>query len=390
MTSLFDYSQIASEDVTQLGNILEQCFVMSPGDSKVFFERIGLENFRVIRRGEQIVGGLATIPMGQWWGSQRLPMTGIAAVGVAPESRGTGSALFMLQYTLKELYASGVALSALYPAIQHLYRKVGYEQGGSFCSWEIPTKSIQVKDQPLPVLPVASNYEVFHKLYDRQAQLTNGYLDRHQCNWQNIIKSEEKEAVYAYLIGSTDKPEGYMIFSQHQVENSTLITVRDWVVLTNAAAQTLWCFLGNQRAQIEKVRWKSSAVDLLTLMLPEQSFKPRFIDRWMLRVVDVVKALEKRGYPPGIQAQLHLEVEDDLIAENNGNFILSVANGRGEVSIGGKGELKLDIKGLAPLYTGLFTPHQLQLMGKLEATETALLAATQIFAGASPWMADYF
>ena len=110
----------------------------------------------------------------------------------------------------------------------------------------------------------------------------------------------------------------------------------------------------------------------------------------MLRVIDVVKALEKRGYPASIQTELHLEVEDDLIAENNGKFILSVTNGRGEVTKGGKGELKLDIKGLAPLYTGLFTPQQLQISGKLQATETSLDIATQIFAGSSPWMIDYF
>jgi predicted acetyltransferase len=110
----------------------------------------------------------------------------------------------------------------------------------------------------------------------------------------------------------------------------------------------------------------------------------------MLRVVDVVKALEKRGYPTKIQTELHLKVEDDLIAENNGKFILSVANGRGEVTKGGKGELQLDIRGLAPLYTSLFTPQQLQIAGKLQGTETSLDTATQLFAGSSPWMADYF
>jgi predicted acetyltransferase len=107
-------------------------------------------------------------------------------------------------------------------------------------------------------------------------------------------------------------------------------------------------------------------------------------------VVDVQKALEKRGYPEGIQGELHLEVRDDLIAENNGKFILSVTNGRGEVTKGGKGELQLDIRGLAPLYTNLFAPSALQVMGQLEGTETAISTATQIFTGSSPWMPDFF
>lgn len=138
------------------------------------------------------------------------------------------------------------------------------------------------------------------------------------------------------------------------------------------------------------MRWKSSAIDSLTLLLPEQTAKIKTTSRWLLRIIDVIKALELRGYPPGIQTELHLEIQDNLLTENNGKFILYVANGRGEVTKGGKGELQLDIRELAPLYTSLFTPYHLQIAGKLNGTETAILAATQIFAGASPWMADFF
>ena len=391
MTSEFEYSQIANqEDIARLGNILEQCFLMSPGESEIFFNRLGLENFRIIRQGEQIAGGLATISMGQWWGGQPVPMTGIAAVGIAPEYRGSGAALAMMQHVVKELYAKGVPISALYPATQRLYRKAGYEQGGFSCIWEVPTESILVKEKPLPVCDVPGNHEIFHQLYQHQAKLNNGLLDRHQGLWQRISRPDENEAVYAYLIGCADQPQGYIIFSQHQNQDGSSIRLRDWTVLTTAAAQTLWRFIANHRSQIKYVRWRGSAIDSLTLLLPEQTAKQKSAMRWMLRVINVSTALEKRGYSPGIQAELHLEVQDDLLAENNGRFILSVANGRGEVTSGGKGEMKLDIRGLAPLYTGLFTPQQLQLAGQLDATETAMSAATQIFAGASPWMADFF
>ena len=68
--------------------------------------------------------------------------------------------------------------------------------------------------------------------------------------------------------------------------------------------------------------------------------------RWMLRIVDVSKALEKRGYPQGTEAELHLEIRDNLLAENNGMFVLTVANYSGEVTKGGKGELQLEISSL--------------------------------------------
>ncbi|MBN3899568.1 MAG: GNAT family N-acetyltransferase [Nostoc sp. NOS(2021)] len=392
MTPKFEYSTLAHpQDIQQLGSIFEQCFISGLGSEEVYINLIGVENFRIIRKLQQVVGGLATLDMGQWWGGVRVPMTGIAAVGIAPEYRGSGAAIALVQHTLKELYARGVAISALYPAVQSLYRKVGYEQGGNWCGWEVAANTIQLREQPLPLEPIVTiNHQVFHELYQQQARLTHGYLDRHPVIWQRLIQPDQKETFYAYFIGSKEKPQGYILFSQHPAEDGAILRIKDWVILTSAAAQSFWSFLANHRSQIDRVRWKSSVIDSLTLLLPEQTAKIRHTNRWMLRVIDVVKALEARGYPTGIQAELHLEIEDNLLTGNNGKFILSVANGRGEVIKGGKGELQLDIRELAPLYTSLFTPYHLQQAGKLHGTETAILAATQIFAGASPWMADFF
>jgi predicted acetyltransferase len=351
MTPEFRYTQSTrAEDVHHLGNILDQCFINIPGSEENFINQVGVENIRLMRDSDQIAGGLAMISMGQWWGGQCIPMVGIAGVGIAPEYRGTGVAANLIRNAVKELYSTGVPISVLYPAVQRLYRKAGYEQAGCSCIWEVPTKDMK----------------------------------------QEVLFTREKETVYAYLLGATEQPQGYIIFSQHQENDGSVLRVRDWVVLTTAAANTFWSFLANHSSQVDKIRWTSSAVDLLSLLLPEQSVKQKRIKRWQLRVIDIIKALEQRGYPLGIQAELHLLVQDDLVPENNGKFILNVADGRGQVAKGGKGDMKLDISGLAPLYTGLFTPRQLQLAGRLDATEVSLVAAAQLFAGVSPSMPDFF
>ncbi|MBD2344120.1 GNAT family N-acetyltransferase [Anabaena subtropica] len=391
MTPRFKYTRASQGDIQQLGSILEQCFVMSSGDSKIYAKGIGLENFRVIYREDIVAGGLAILPMGQWWGGQRVPMAGIAAVGIAPEYRGDGAAIALIQHTLQDISEQEIPISVLYPATQRLYRKAGYEQAGTSCVWEISAESIQIRQQPLPVEPIIpKNQTFFRELYQQQAQLTHGYLDRHPAIWQGLMRTSDSETLYSYLIGDKDQPQGYIIFTQERTKDDTILRIRDWVMLSNAAVQSFWSFIANHRSQIDKVLWKSSVVDALTLLLPEHSATIKNQDRWMLRIVDVCKALEARGYPSGVDAELHLEVQDDLLTANNGKFILSVANCKGKVTQGGKGELQLDIRGLAPLYTGLFTPRQLQLTGKLNATETALLTATQIFASESPWMVDFF
>lgn len=393
MTSQFEYGTVSKpEDAQQLGMILNQCFnSQSPSGWQTYSQCIGLENFRIIRQAGQIIGGLAILHLGQWYGSGQVPMAGIASVGIAPEHRGTGAAMELLTHTLRELYAKGVPVSTLYAATQRPYRKVGYEQGGIFCGWELATGSIQLKDHSLPMHPVMPvRQEVFHDLYHEQAKATNGNLDRNQCIWEGVVKQSTEDLVYAYLIGSATQPEGYIIFTQKQENDSCLIYIRDWVVLTAAAARRFWTFVADHRSIVKKVRWRSSSVDPLTLLLPEQTGKIRFLEHWMLRVVDVSKSLEKRVYPLGIETELHLEVKDNLLQENNGKFVLSVFNGQGEVKKGGLGQLKVDIRGLAPLYTGLFTPRQLQLIGQLEGKEATLNAATQLFAGPQPWMPDHF
>lgn len=387
MTSQFEYNTISStEDEERLQKILQQCFNSPPDESiQTYFQRIGRENFRSIHDPHQMIGGLAIIPQGQWFGGECIPMGGIAAVGIAPEYRGFGAALELMQQTIKELYARGIAISTLYAATQRLYRQVGYEQGGSLCSWEMPTNTIMMRDRTLPMQAVNLDHPQLHNLYQQQAKSTNGYLQRHQIIWQEIVEA----STYAYLIGA-EQPEGYLIFKQQKINHIDYIIVVDFVLLTPGAVRCFWTFIGDHRSQIEKVKWKHSLNNFLSLILPEQTAKIISLSHWMLRIVDVVKALEKRGYPQILVAELHLDISDKLIEENNDKFILKVAQGHGKITKGGRGDLKLDISGLSPLYTGLFTPQQLQLMGRLEATPTALLSATQIFAGSSPWMSDFF
>jgi len=393
MTSQYEYGSFSNAEAAKsLGVVLGQCFGdPSPTGWETYAKLIGRENFRIIRQNNKVAGGLAILSVGQWYNSQIVPTAAIASVGIAPEYRGSGTAAALLTNTLKELYANGVPLSILYAATQRLYRKVGYEQAGNFCRWEIAADSIQIIDRTLPIQPInPAEHEVLHKLYQQNAQVTNGHLERNQCFWQLLLEPPKDQETYAYLIGSEVQPEGYVIFFQHRESNEFTIVIRDWVVLTEAAGRRLWTFLADHRSQIEQIQWRSSIIDPLSLLLPEQTAKISVSDRWMLRVVDVVKALSKRGYPTQVEAILHLDIHDDLIEENNGQFVLTVSGGRGEVTKGGTGDLQCHIRALAPLYTGLFTAHQLQQMGQIKATHEALAIARQLFSGSQPWMSDKF
>lgn len=64
--------------------------------------------------------------------------------------------------------------------------------------------------------------------------------------------------------------------------------------------------------------------------------------------------------------------------------------GRGPVRRGGKGELAMDVRGLAPSFTGHLDAEALRLAGLVEGEPAALAAATARFAGPAPRMSDMF
>jgi predicted acetyltransferase len=70
--------------------------------------------------------------------------------------------------------------------------------------------------------------------------------------------------------------------------------------------------------------------------------------------------------------------------------MLNVADSAGHVRKGGDGDLRIDARGLAALYSGFMAPVELQAIGLLDGPADALARATAVFAGSRPWVGDMF
>jgi predicted acetyltransferase len=160
--------------------------------------------------------------------------------------------------------------------------------------------------------------------------------------------------------------------------------------LTAEAGKRLWSFLALHSSQCRDIYWRGPSVDPLLRLVPNPEYRVVLKEFWMLRLINVPKALELRGYPKDTKAELHIEVADDILTANNGRFILHVNSGKAEVAEGGRGDMRIDVRDLAPLYSGMVTPAQLQALGAIEATTEAVTAASALFAGPEPWMPDSF
>lgn len=380
-----------AEELAATADIISQSFAIAPAESLGMVEKTGLSSYRVLRGEGGVVATALPIPMGQWFGGRRVGLAGIGAVGVTPSARGQGTATQIMQRVLQELRGAGFPLSALYPATQPLYRRVGFEQAGSRYEIRVQAHGLDFSERSLTLRAVKpSDHEAIQEAYRRHAASRHGFLDRGPYIWDRVI-NPRNETAYGFLVEGAHGVEGYVyLVRRRKVDLKQEITLTDFVALTPAAARRLLSFLGDHRSLALEVVWNGSPSDPLLFLLKEQTYQVRHLFHWMLRVLDVPAALEARGYPAGVAGTLHLEVTDDLFPENQGRFVLQVSGGEGQVRRGGEGMIRLDIRALAPLYSGFLSAEALRSVGALSADDASARMATSVFSCSTPALPDMF
>lgn len=394
-------------DLEALMRILGRAFNMRPRDAERYQQLIGRENFRVLREGDSVAGGLAIIRMGQFFGGCSVPTAGIAAVGIAPWMRGRGAARFLMTEALRELRDEGFAISTLYPATQRLYRAVGYEIAGSQYDITVPLDAIHVKDSGLSVRPATEEDEgAVEKLYRDHAVSRAGHLDRNAVMWRRV-RTPRGKAADGFVVKNGSALEGYVYFLQTSARKKPYsLHISDMLATTPAAARRLLSFLAEHRSVGEHARWAGSPFGPIIAALPENTWSIKLHMHWMVRILDVKTALEQRGYHACTAGTLHLTIDDDSFDANAGSWTIEVRNRKATVTHGSKthkgtsggvgtsgggGGIRLSARALAPLYTGFMSAHDLATLGWLHADDAeALDCATGLFAGPMPCMGDGF
>jgi predicted acetyltransferase len=179
----------AAAELSEFLTIAAPMFRVSREMFDTYAKMAGEQNFRVFKRGSSIAGGLVMLPMGQFFGGKSVPMTGLAVVATAAEHRGKGVAASLLASCLKEMHASGTAISTLYPATAPLYRSVGYELAGSRFEIRMPSKALvfRQKQCDLDIRRIEERDEPeVADLHRRRAERTSGNLDRGPFLWRRI------------------------------------------------------------------------------------------------------------------------------------------------------------------------------------------------------------
>lgn len=377
------------EDLPALESILAWAFAAP--DPGPWLRQAGLERVRVLARDGALASCLVLFPMGQFFGGRAVDMVGVSGVAVAPEARGSGAARALLRHTIEELAASGTALSALYPTTRKLYRSVGYEPAGTYSEVRVPARELRGDTTTPPVRTLAAEDEpAVQSLYREHASRLAGHLDRGPYVWGRVQEPREGPA-RGFVVGERGNVEGYAFFCQKPTQRRLRydLIVTDLAARSERAFLRLFSLLAHHGTLAEAVGLRTGPGDPVMQLLPDCHFEAGPLHQWMVRIVDLPAALAARGYGAR-DARLELDVRDPLLTRNAGRWLLSIRGGRASVERGGTGKLSVDVRGLAPLYTGHAPASTLAAAGLLAGDDATLATADAVFEGRAPWTPDFF
>lgn len=371
--------------------IESQAFGVTVEEARTWLQACGADNLRVLRRGRRTASSLVLLPMGQFFGGRSVPMVGVAGVATDPALRGSGSATALMRAAVAELSAAGWPIATLYPATQPLYRRAGFEQAGSRFRISAAPRALDLRDHDLPVRAFTpADREALERAYADLARSRPGYLDRGRYVWDRVLHPRGEQA-RGFLVEEDGRIDAWVFLLQRRTDGGRYrLEATELAARTPRAASRLVTFLADHASMSPEVSWHGSADEPLLLLPQEIEARVELYATWMLRILDPVAALEARGYPPGLSAELHLEVHDEIAPRCAGRFVARVSGGAATVAPGGDGRVRLHARGLAALYTGHRSAEALAVAGLVEGEADDLRIASAAFAGPAPAMADMF
>jgi len=343
-----------------------------------------------------------------WFHGARVPTAGVAGVAVEPERRGSGHLVRLFDAALGEARERGETLSTLFPTAPGIYRRLGYEVVGSFDDVDVPLQNLSRVAAPDGVVTRragVADFDAIVAVHHRWAAAQNGPVSRAEKPfWTPPEKLLADYTGITLAIDTRGDTPGHTagevvgfagwIRGEGYTPGTAVMEVDDLIALTPDAARALWHTLGSFSTVVGTARVSTSGLDPAWLVLPDLTSRVHASHPYMLRVLDVARALGGVASPlEGARVPFAVRGAQDLA----GAWTLTVSDGvthleRDTVAVEDAHHERpvLDPNGLALLYAGAQSAANLRLTGHLTGSSGHDAVLTSLFAGRQLHVRDYF
>lgn len=291
----------------------------------------------------------------QWVCGQQVPMGGVAGVAVAPHVRGHGFARAVLRAGLHTMVHRGDAISTLYPTTGTLYRSLGWGYAGSYTWHRIELAELPPASAALGYDFAPSTFAEASALYDAVAPTHNGWLARsamHRVTTEYDHR-HTTAAHGAYLVRRDDQIVGFLAFeAKRDGQGRFDLSAGQLLALDRDAYRAIFGFVQSMGSMAQALRTRVPDYVLYATLDHGHRAQRVHSHPFMTRIIDARAAVGARGYPPHLDAEVHLDLHDPEIEHNDGPFVLRVRDGLGTLEPGGGGEVDVHISDFATAYLG--------------------------------------
>lgn len=353
----------------------------------------------VVDDSDTVLGAGRARPFEQVWGGRHLPMGGVAGVYVDPAARGRGVASTLMRGLVSRMHELGDAVSCLFPTAPALYRGVGYEFGGVQPRYTYAAHQLRsLRSLSGGLCPRAAgpgDAELIQVLMraDQVRRRLSGPKLPNVSAWRTQLGDEDM--IHYVLDGQDGGPRGFVAYS---LSESTL-TVENLVGETPQAEAALWGVVASGSSAAPTVHAYLDPRDAVALRVDAEAKHEVEQHGWMLRVIDLPKAVAARGFSPWLTASVEIMVDDPDLPANSGIWRLKVLDGSATATPVERahpddadlvtGPIRMGPRGLAALWCGWPTSRLRQAGLVARGNPEGDGALDAVFA-VTPYMTEYF
>ncbi|MBQ0827335.1 GNAT family N-acetyltransferase [Streptomyces tagetis] len=343
-----------------------------------------------VRDGRVVAGGLGLL-LHQFFGGAPVPSAIISAGAVAPEERGDHLSSRLLAERLRPLCENGAVISTVWTTSNGHLRRLGWQAPVPVFAWSIATEDLKRAFTRSGVDIEHGRAQEGEKLQRHLARQWNGPFQRPDW-WPAWL--DDKHGLTTYRFGPPRTPTGLLsyVMKRHPRHGMDL-TVHDLWAADAATASEMMAFLGSHHTRAPAIHFRRSALppcptllhNLHRYRLTAEAWHP-----WMLRILDIAEAVRLRGWSPGLEISVRLEIENETGAAWQ-SYLLEVKDGVGRiVETPAPGDVRLTRGQLAVWYAGGYrTAATAHLAGVAARSDDALTHLIRATADTEPWLPDH-
>jgi len=384
-----EISRLNPTHIEELTELWGECFVIPYEQASLWVDEKSIRNCIGAFEKGRLVSVLSISSFESYIRGKVLPLSGIGGVATLPEYRGKKYVHDLLSEAIKISKEKGMVFSALYPFSFGFYRNFGWELAGFRRRYKIETDNLPKFPEVENVKKISlADWKTVKNIYEKFACQFTGPLKRTEERWESVIFGT-KDLTYLYVWEDKER-EGYVLYTIERTPVNRIV-VKEMISLSTSAYKGLLGLFSRQSMSIQEVEWTTPLEDDLNFILPNPRVNCQIEPTFMLRIIDLEKAIKKLPFPMEVKEKIKIKVIDPNANWNDGIWKLEIKDGKGNIEKSEDWDISLNITTLCQIISGILSPQKAYKLKTIDVKNTESLEKLErIFPTYPTFCWDYF